>query len=277
MPATKISKARMILLNDILNLDNLDNVKIRFNLMFSDNWNPSEIYRMRDFSTLLNGHYHNYSRNRSYREGQITVGFLKIEDDKFLLFHVGQVTKDLNVFDGVGYEYESIPEYEKYCGRLVVKFQNSSQNMVRRAVSVIDDISVHEILSDDFSNDKFPGYDNVRLSWGEMRSVLQKDTWKTALENQKAVYLITDKKSGKMYVGSASGEQMLLGRWKSYARNGHGGNVELRQLTFDYIQNNFEYSILEIFKSTTDSSLIIERESWWKQTLKSRQFGYNSN
>ena len=62
----------MILLNDILNFDNLDNVKIRFNLMFSDNWNPSEIYRMREFSTLLNGHYHNYSRNRSYREGQIT-------------------------------------------------------------------------------------------------------------------------------------------------------------------------------------------------------------
>ncbi|WP_336934735.1 GIY-YIG nuclease family protein [Vibrio cholerae] len=277
VPVIKLGKVEMILLNDILKFDDVENVKIRFNLMFSDNWNPSEIYRMRDFSTLLNGHYHNYNRNRSYRVGQITVGFLKIEDGKFLLFHVGKVTKDLNIFDGVGYEYEPIPEYEKYCGRLVVKFKNSAQNMIRRAASVIDEIVVHEILSDDFSNDKFPGYDSVRLSWDELSSVIQKDSWKTALENQKAVYLITDKKNGKMYVGSASGEHMLLGRWKSYVLNGHGGNVELRQLSFDYIQNYFEYSILEIFKSTTDNNLIIERESWWKQTLKSRIFGYNSN
>ena len=34
-----------IKLNDILNLENLDNVKIRFNLMFEQNWNPIEDFK----------------------------------------------------------------------------------------------------------------------------------------------------------------------------------------------------------------------------------------
>ena len=267
----------MIYLNDILNLKNLDNVKIRFNLMFDGNWNPSEIYKQNDFSTLLDGHYHNYSKKKSYREGQVTVGFLKIEEDKWLLFHVGKVTTDLNILDGIGYEFESIPQYEKYCGRLIINFKNRSQNLVRKASSVIDECRVQEILSDDFNNDVFPGYENVRLSWQDLSTVITKDNWSTALQNQKGIYLITDKLNGKMYVGSASGEQMLLGRWQTYVENGHGGNQGIRQLPFEYIKTNFEYSILDIFKSTTDEKLILRRERWWKDTLKTRDFGYNKN
>lgn len=267
----------MIYLNDILKLEDLDNVKIRFNLMFGGNWNPSEIYKRQDFSTLLHGHYYNYSKNKSYKEGQITIGFLKIEGNKWLLFHIGRVTKDLNVLSGVGYEYESIPEYEKYCGRLVIDFKNRSQTLIRKARSVIDECRVQEILSDDFNNDVFPGYENVRLSWHDLKAVIRKDNWSTALQNQKAVYLITDRSNGKMYVGSASGEHMLLGRWFAYVNNGHGNNVELKQLSFEHIKANFEYTVLDIFKSTTDDNLILSRETWWKETLKTRMFGYNRN
>jgi hypothetical protein len=267
----------MIYLNDILQLNDLNNVKIRFNLMFGGNWNPSEIYKQNDFSTLLDGHYHNYSRNKSYKEGQITIGFLKIEGNKWLLFHVGRVLKDLNVLSGVGYEYENLPQYEKYCGRLVIHFKNRSQTLVRKATSVIEECRVQEILSDDFNNDVFPGYENVRLSWKELSTVINKDNWSTALQNQKAIYLLTDKSNGQMYVGSASGEYMLLGRWQSYVNNGHGNNVGLKELSFEHIKTNFEYSILDIFKSTTDDNLILKRESWWKNTLKTREFGYNKN
>lgn len=267
----------MIYLNDLLQLKDLENVKIRFNLMFSGNWNPTEIYKQKDTITLLDGHYHNYKRNKAYREGQVTIGFLKIEGDKWLLFHIGKVTKDLNVFAGIGYEYESIPEYEKFCGRLVIHFKNKSQNMVRNATSVISECVVHEVLSDDFDNDIFPGYENVCLSWNELAVVIKKDNWTTALQNQKGVYLLTDKSNGKMYVGSASGEYMLLGRWLTYVKNGHGNNIGLKEIHFDHIKNNFEYSILDIFKSTTDDSYILKREAWWKQTLKTREFGYNQN
>ncbi|MBN2597792.1 MAG: GIY-YIG nuclease family protein [Marinifilaceae bacterium] len=267
-----------ILLNELLKLDNLENVKIRFNLMFDGNWNPVEFFKNADFETLLNGQYGNYNKNKSYKEGQITIGFIRLnEKDSWLLFHIGRITKDLNILNGVGYEYETLSEYEKYFGRLIVKFKNKSQAMIRLATSVINECEIHQILPDTFDNDIFPGYDKVDVSWNELSRVVTKESWRTALENQKGVYLISDKSNGKMYIGSAYGENMLLGRWKSYIKTGHGGNNELKALEFDYIKNNFKYSILDIFKSTTDDKVIISRESWWKEVLQTRIFGYNRN
>ena len=72
-------------------------------------------------------------------------------------------------------------------------------------------------------------------------------------------------------------QNMILGRWRAYVKTGHGGNAELRKISFEHIKNNFEYSILDIFKSTTDDQSIITRERWWKSVLKTREFGYNIN
>ena len=268
-----------IKLNDILRLENLDNVKIRFNLMFNQNWNPIEVFKNGDISTMLEGQYWNYNKNKSYKTGQITIGLVKIKpnEDFWLLFHIGRITKDLNKLNGVGYAYEYLPEYEKYIGRLIVKFKNKAQTMIRNAESVINDCDVSQILPDTFDNDIFPGYDKVNVSWDELRRVIEKDNWKTALQNQKGVYLMTDISNGKKYVGSAYGANMILGRWRTYIKTGHGGNLGLKVLTFDHIKKNFTYSILDIYKSTTDDQIIIERENWWKEILQSRRFGYNEN
>jgi hypothetical protein len=268
-----------IKLNEILQLENLQNVKIRFNLMFRQNWNPIELFKNGDISTMLEGQYWNYSKNKSYKVGKITIGLVKInpKEDYWLLFHIGQVTKDLNILKGVGYEYTDLPEYQKYVGRLIVKFKNKAQTMIRNAESVIDDCYVSQILPDTFDNDIFPGYEKVNITWCDMKRVLEKDNWKTALQNQKGVYLLTDKSNGKMYVGSAYGEHMILGRWRAYLEKGHGGNEGLKKLTFDHIKQNFNYSILDIYKSTTDDQIILNRENWWKEVLQSRKFGYNEN
>ena len=268
-----------IKLNDILKLGNLNNVKIRFNLMFGGNWKPIEIFKDNNLNELLNGHYWNYPKKKSYKNGQVTVGLIRIKSNEnlFLLFHIGKVTKDLNIKGGVGYEFETLTEYEKYFGRVIVRYKNKSQNMVRLATSVIDDCEIAQILPDVFDNDIFPGYDKVNISWNELSRVITKENWKTALRNQKGVYLITDTSNGKMYIGSAYGDEMILNRWKSYVQSGNGGNKELKMLEFDHIKKHFRFSILDIFKSTTDSEIIIERESWWKVTLLSRKFGYNAN
>lgn len=268
-----------IKLNDILRLENLNNVKIRFNLMFAQNWNPIELFKNGDISTMIEGQYWNYKKNKSYKIGQITIGLVKIKpnEDLWLLFHIGQVTKDLNNLDGVGYEHIDLPDYQKYVGRLIIKFKNKAQTMIRNAESVIEECFVSQILPNTFDNDLFPGYEKVNISWNEMNRILEKENWKTALQNQKGVYLMTDISNGKMYIGSAYGENMILGRWRAYIKNGHGGNVGLKQLTFDHIKQYFKYSILDIYKSTTDDQVIIDRESWWKEVLLSRQFGYNEN
>lgn len=268
-----------IKLNDLLQLDNLKNVKIRFNLMFANNWNPIEIFKNGDINTLLEGQYWNYKKRKSFKDGQITIGLIRIKanENLWLLFHVGRITKDLNKFDGIGYEYEIMQNYKKYFGRLIVKFKNKSQAMIRNAYSVIDDCEVLQILPYTFDNDIFPGYEKVNISWSEMSRVIEKETWKTALQNQKGVYLITDISNGKMYVGSAYGENMILGRWRSYIKTGSGGNKGLKNLKFEHIKKNFRYSILDIYKSTTNDQIIIERECWWKEVLQSRVHGYNEN
>ena len=65
--------------------------------------------------------------------------------------------------------------------------------------------------------------------------------------------------------------------FKTYIKTGNGGNVGLKKLTFEHIKQNFRYSILDIYKSSTNDQTIIDRESWWKEVLLSRQFGYNEN
>jgi len=149
--------------------------------------------------------------------------------------------------------------------------------MIRNAESVLHECEVIQILPGKFNKDIFPGYDRVNVSWEELSRVVEKETWKTALQNQKGVYLIVDASTGKMYVGSAYGNDMILGRWKSYIKTGHGGNVELKKVPFDHIKKNFRYSILDTFKSSVDDQIIIDRESFWKETLVTRKFGLNRN
>ena len=67
----------------------------------------------------------------------------------------------------------------------------------------------------------------MNVTWEELSGLIDTDAWKTALANQKGVYLITDSSNGKKYVGSATGENMIWGRWKDYIAN---GNIELKSL-----------------------------------------------
>ncbi len=94
--------------------------------------------------------------------------------------------------------------------------------------------------------------------------------------------MITDTFNGKLYVCSATSDKgMLLQRWGNYVDNGHGGNKELIALVkdkgFDYVKQNFQYSILENYNAKIDDHVVLKRESWWKDALQSRRFGYNRN
>jgi len=270
----------MIMLNDILRLSESDlkNTKIRFNQSNRSDYDPVALFKEKN-KRLYDGQFWNYSKNKSFQVGHIAIGFIKLENDKWLLFDVSVITKDLMRFDAVGYEFNTLKEYEKYFGRLVIKYKNKSQNLIRRAESVINNCEVFEIIEDIFEDDNFPGYENIDLSWSGLKRVIDKKDWKTALENQKGVYLITDVKTGKRYVGAAYGENMLWGRWKNYIETGHGGNTELKMLNIGHITANFRYSVLDIYKSTTDDKVIINREHHWMRVLLTRdpRFGFNRN
>jgi hypothetical protein len=270
----------MILLNDILNFpkSQLKDIKIRFNQSNGADYDPITLFIEKN-QGLYDGQFWNYSKAKSFKVGQVAIGFVKIGINKWLIFDISEITKDLEKYEAVGYEYRTLEEYKKYFGRLVVRYSNKSQNLIRKAESVIDECEVLEIIENTFEDDGFPGYENINLSWRELKRVIEKKDWKTALENQKGVYLITDISTGKRYIGSAYGKDMLLGRWRNYVDNGHGGNINLKGLDLEYIKLNFKYSVLDIYKSTTDDEVIISRESHWKKVLLTRDehFGYNKN
>ena len=49
-------------------------------------------------------------------------------------------------------------------------------------------------------------------------------SWRAALSAVSGVYLLVDSKTGKQYVGIASGSTGFWGRWEQYVASGHGGN-----------------------------------------------------
>lgn len=128
----------------------------------------------------------------------------------------------------------------------------------------------------------FNGFDSINIDYSTLQYIVTNNipSWKTALSNAKGVYLIVDTKSGKQYIGSAYGDDCIWQRWCSYAKTGHGGNAELKNLLTENGENykyNFKYSVLEICNMNLGNEYVISRETHWKNTLMTRQFGLNKN
>lgn len=139
----------------------------------------------------------------------------------------------------------------------------------------------------------FPGFDGVLLPYHQLREMVEDSRyadWWAALSEVQGIYLITDSSNGKQYVGKADGAERILGRWTVYARDGHGGNVALRELAFQSTAGegkaaaaktdharHFVFSLLRVFGPSTPSSEVNAAESHYKAALMTRTFGLNRN
>lgn len=176
---------------------------------------------------------------------------------------------------------------QSLAGRLVIEW-TSPRNWHRRAISA-SNFPVLEIADRD--KVAFPGFDRVRLTYHELRELVEDSRysdWRTALKEVQGIYLITDSSNGKQYVGKADGAERILGRWAAYARDGHGGNVALRALVEATVAGesrpvqsdharNFVFSILRVFGPSTSSTEVDAAESHYKEALLTRAFGLNRN
>lgn len=185
---------------------------------------------------------------------------------------------------GMDYFYNTTPvdEYAELAGRLVVSFQRSGRASYLNAERWAENLEVSELRSEKMKIQDFPGFNRVRISKAQLDIIVRQGLpgWKSALSNVAGVYLITDLKNGKLYVGSACGEGGIWSRWSCYAKTGHGGNIELRQLLSTVGEErtkHFQYTILEIADTHASAEDVRARESYWKDVLTSRQFGYNKN
>lgn len=122
----------------------------------------------------------------------------------------------------------------------------------------------------------FPGFDRLVLDHAQLQAVMREHryaSWRTALSSVIGVYLITDTRDGRQYVGKADGAENIRQRWNAYATNGHGDNRDLKGLD----PKSFRFSLLRVFDPSTPTPVINATESHFKIALDTRGHGLNPN
>lgn len=129
----------------------------------------------------------------------------------------------------------------------------------------------------------FPGYENVLLRLGDIQNIILKKEypeWKRMLSAVNCIYVISDKKSKSLYIGSTYNQEGIWGRWKQYAEtNGHGHDITLRELckADPLYGNNFSWSILEILPLNISQDEAVAIETRYKNKLGREVCSLNNN
>ncbi|MCG1271482.1 hypothetical protein AZ886_00825 [Staphylococcus epidermidis] len=285
----------MIELNQFIKVPNLNKTKIKFNmnagnveirawdLLFKEDetqWEQINAWKTKHPNNNLNHADYLLAFAQYYPYGP----------EYFIFGGLYKIKKiEPEVYDEVGYELTLMEDYKEYRKRLIVKLKKPiGRDLYNRLYKNIQDTLEPEVyeIAPNTKLGHFPGYQNVTLSHPQMQQIILRNepSWKQALMNVKGVYVITDLSNGKLYIGSASGNtDGIWQRWSDYANieNLTGGNKLLNEIKLDkgkdYIVNNFQYSILEIFDTKTKANTIINRENYWKNVFCTRKYGMNYN
>ncbi len=279
-------------LNDILHLteEEIDNSKIELNMKGGSEGEPYiDTWLKYTEDQKLNGYYEDisfwgrYGKNKNFVEGNHCFSFIRISGDDWLLISAGQIVE---VPPEGRAKVQILDEFAPLFGRLVINC-NKGQTFGRWVFYLrkyIDKAIVKEILPCMYSGETFEGYDKVNLPYDRLDDIFHGrilPTYYEALQNVTGVYCLTDTKTGKLYIGSATGEGGVAQRWGSYLDTKHGGNVELRKLRKkegdEYFEHYFTFTLLEYFGLSYDPEKIKEREQYWKKCLDTINNGYNDN
>lgn len=223
-------------------------------------------------------------QNRRNFERQFVVSLISMRQADRWLF-AGLHEKHSRDFLGPKkyyYHLQRRPGPNVFDGRLIVNYKRRSRASYLLGEEITEPIEILEIRPEQLRVKEFSTYFEVTLSYQELNVLVQQQdpSWKSALGAVAGIYVIADTNTGKLYVGSASGDGGIWARWCSYVQTGHGQNVELKKLLRekgkDYVRH-FQFGILEVADSHASPKNLLERESYWKNLLLTRGYGYNSN
>lgn len=246
-------------------------------------WNGRE----NPLDEFLSGRFEEWQswQNRRNFDRKYIISLIELpEKDKWLF--AGAFTSDQCHYDETSkyyiYDTTEVTSLNELNGRLIIDFKRSARAPYLLAENWSESMVISQILPIKMAVQEFKAYNSTSIDKATLDIIFsQKITsWYTALSSVSGIYLITDKNSGKLYVGSATGEGGFWQRWSNYAQDGHGGNKELIQVLREHGSDyayNFQYSILEIADTHSSNECILERESYWKNVLFSREHGYNTN
>ncbi len=283
-------------LNSIFNLSNkeINNSKIELN-MRSGSQGISYLNKWLKYSDddKRNGlcrdcsYWAWYGDKNNFKENNLVFSFIRLTPDEWLFISAGTVINvpDRQEKDGRA-TVEILPRFQPLFGRLIIKYNkgNTFARYVFKLGSILEKAKVKEILPVIYSGDQFEGYDHVHFQYDELKDIFDnniKPTYYEALKKVSGVYCLTDTNTGKLYIGSATGEDGVAQRWRNYLASTHGGNKELKKLHNDkgedYFKKYFTFTLLEYFNLSYDPNKVIEREQYWKKCLDTIKHGYNDN
>jgi hypothetical protein len=267
-----------ILLKEIWPIEKPDDYKVHFARWNGDS-QPLEVF-VRDKAEWQRWQEYRPSRDDFNRPFIFSLVQFYHETDAWLFGGVFKVLARHNDC----YEVELMDMGSGFIGRLKLHSDYRGRTTRANFENHYESFAVQEVLREPYSGRQFPGYDDIDLSFEELETLVKNDRpdWKAALENVKGIYLISDTKTGKRYVGSAYSDQGIWARWSAYVASGHGGNVELRTLVKDpsleYCRANFRFALLEHRSNRTPDETIVAREAFWKRILLTRgEQGLNRN
>jgi hypothetical protein len=210
------------------------------------------------------------------------VGLYEIGDDnrKHSQEEITEWYRILHQYGSRGYVFErprvifDLKGPTEFCiswqGKLIVEWPPPERSWWRRAHR--NRMPVHAILEDSALVQGMPDWRELVLSWQDLE--VMPTQWREALRHWRGVCYIYDVSDGKGYVGSAYGQDNLLGRWLTYSKTGHGNNHLLRRRD----PKNLRFSILQRVSPDMEAGDVIELERTWKERLHTREeHGLNDN
>lgn len=281
----------LLKLNDVLHLtqEEIRKSKIEFNMhngsgeSFLEKWliHPDE---EKEKGTCKDCSYWGwFGKQRNFHPGKWVFSFVRMSKDEWLLISAAEI------IDTPTNDWATVQVLEKYTplfGRLIIKCNKGEarSRYVFNLSKYLDLAIVKEVLPCLYSGEKFEGYDRVHLPFRRLADIFAGrilPTYYEALKKITGVYCLTDTHTGKLYIGSATGEGGLAQRWGNYLDSKHGGNKKLMALKEqkgeEYFEKYFTYTLLEYFGLSHDPEKIIEREQYWKRCFDTIKNGYNDN
>lgn len=208
------------------------------------------------------------------------VSFAQISGNRFLFGGVFKITSRTSKRYSVKYTND----YSELIGRLILEFNGkNTRATVFKPSYVYENSRVSGIYEHRFQGEPFVSYENINHSFNAIEIIINNSLpdWRVALSNIHGIYLISDKKSGKHYVGSAYGSTGIWGRWHNYVNTFHGSNDDLIELFNNkseaYFKENFKFCLLEVLSASSTKEEVISKESLWKNKLLTKEHGHNRN
>jgi len=162
-----------------------------------------------------------------------------------------------------------VPAFDAFAERILVHWSDSSHGTRTWSQWWHKTKPIIELRSRPI-DEPFPGFRHFTASIDEFD--LLPTAWRSALGSVGGIYLLVCPETGLQYVGSATGADGFLGRWTSYAKDGHGGNKYLKARKRRY---NYQISILELASPEMSERDVLHREWAWMRRLGSHAHGLN--